>query len=189
MWGSSPASGPRQVWSLLVGGQQAVWGSVWRPSHSPGEGWAGQNAPTGPALRAGHPPVGWGVAQAGRSAGRVLPTPHTHSEACRGRAGKDPKGQACEEGKVLDSRLSTEVRSGESYPHPALPLWLFSKPFPSLSPARMVQASENGRGEAGGGLGGQLCTQDRCAGLLVMGGCGVLGGLAHRAPTEWLAHL
>lgn len=162
--GKGPAS---QGW--LVGQQPRLWPwqsgpcrwvvSRWSGAAcgGPGRGGPGQNAPTGPALGAGHPPVGWGVAQAGRSAGPALPTPHTHSEACRGRAGKDPKGQAYEEGKVLDSRLSRGQEWRELSP-PPLPLWLFSKPFPSLSPARTAQASENGRREAGGGFGGQLCT-------------------------------
>lgn len=154
LWGSRPASGPRQVWSLLVGGQQAVWGSVWRPSHSPGEGWAGQNAPTAPALRAGHPPIGWGVAQARRSAGWALPTPHTHSEACRGRAGKDPKGQACEEGKVLDSRLSTEVRSGESCPHPPCLCGFSQSPFPASAQPGRCRPLRMAGGRWEGALGG-----------------------------------
>lgn len=37
--GQQPRLLPQQVWSLILGGQQVVWGSVWRPSHSHREGW------------------------------------------------------------------------------------------------------------------------------------------------------
>lgn len=123
------------------------------PATRPGRGGLDRMPPQRP-LRAGHPPVGWGVAQAGRSAGRALPTPHTHSEACRGRAGKDPKGQACEEGKVLDSRLSTEVRSGESCPHPPCLCGFSQSPFPASAQPGQCRPLRMAGGRWEGALGG-----------------------------------
>lgn len=110
--------------------------------------------------------------------------------------GKTPKGLVYEVGKVLDSRVSIKVRSGESCPSPPpLPLGLFSKPCcPGLSPARAEgRPSANGREEPLGTA--ASLTQNRLClppGVSVRdGGTGGLanapcpGKGAHRAHIEW----
>lgn len=192
-WPMGPASQGRLVgsgppWpckSLLVGGQQVVRGSVWRPRPSPRAGWAWTECPTGPVLRAGRRPpppprrMGSGTGWAPRQ-DRRCPLPHPQVKLVGDKVETPRARPTRREGSRLQAQHGGQEWR-ELSPPPS-PLRLFSKPFPGLSPTRTGCGLCEWQGEAGGSLGGSSGPRTAVPASWCVGGGGGAWGAGTQGP-------